>query len=69
MRYAGLPPGTIIQQLYLRKRIKIIRQGLVEGTFLDVGAGEGYASQTLLSCGYKGIGIDLNKEACLENEK
>jgi len=42
MRYAGLPPGTIIQQLYLRKRIKIIRQGLVEGTFLDVGAGEGY---------------------------
>jgi cyclopropane fatty-acyl-phospholipid synthase-like methyltransferase len=36
-------------------------------TFIDVGAGNGYLSHTLLSLGLTGTGFDLNTEACENN--
>ena len=63
----GLPPGSILQLLYFDERIKILmRKGY--NSFIEVGSGKGIASNHLLQLGFKGIGFDLNKEACIINK-
>lgn len=51
-----LPPGTILQQMYLQERLRDTRPG----TFVEVGAGQGIVSRTLLALGWKGRAYDLN---------
>jgi SAM-dependent methyltransferase len=54
-----LPPGTILQRIYVRKRL----QGLRPGRFVHVGTGEGSLSRVLLDLGWTGSGWDLNESA------
>ncbi|WP_347900740.1 hypothetical protein [Pseudomonas purpurea] len=42
-----LPPGTILQLMYLKERIS----GLEPGRFFEMGAGAGHMSHLLLSLG------------------
>jgi len=58
-----LPPGTILQIMYVKERI----HNLLPGTFLEVGCGVGYLSNVLLNYGWKGTGVDLNPEALKAN--
>lgn len=62
-----LPPGTILQHLHIRRRIKANR--IETGRFLDLGAGSGHISELLLSLGMKGDAFDLNPESCSANEE
>lgn len=48
------PPGTILQRMYLRRRLARLRPG----RFIEVGAGEGHLSALLLSAGWCGAGIE-----------
>lgn len=54
-----LPPGTILQQMYLKERLR----GTPAGTFVEVGAGQGIVSRTLLDLGWKGTAYDLNADS------
>jgi SAM-dependent methyltransferase len=54
-----LPPGTILQHLYIRRRL---RQA-PPGRFVDAGTGEGLLSRVLLDLGWRGAGWDLNEDA------
>src|SRR5947208_14064895 len=56
---AALPPGTILQRIYLRKRLR----DLEPGRFVHVGTGEGSLSRILLDLGWTGSGWDLNRTA------
>lgn len=60
-----LPPGTILQRLHLKGRIRDWSLG--SGTFYDVGSGQGELSSLLLGAGLHGTGFDLNAEACALN--
>ena len=53
---AGLPPGTILQMMYLRRQIAKLRIG----TFVEVGGGDGYLTMLLMSMGWRGITIELD---------
>lgn len=59
-----MAPGTILQLMYLRSRVRKWPKNYK--TFYDIGSGTGLISNVLLSFGYKGNGFDLNKIA---NEK
>jgi SAM-dependent methyltransferase len=54
-----LPPGTILQQMYFRERLR----ALSCGRFVEVGAGQGIVSKTLLDLGWSGRAYDLNADA------
>jgi SAM-dependent methyltransferase len=54
-----LPPGTILQHLYLQERLR----GTLPGTFVEVGIGHGLLSKILLRNGWRGVGYDLGPEA------
>jgi SAM-dependent methyltransferase len=61
----GLAPGTILQFVFLRSRLKKI---YVPGqNFIEVGSGNGHLSNLLLSFGLTGYGVDLNGSACENN--
>lgn len=60
-----LPPGNILQNLYLKKRIKALKYK----RFLEVGSGNGFLSNILLKRGLEGVGCDLNLSACQNNEE
>jgi SAM-dependent methyltransferase len=62
----GLPPGTILQYLYIRERLKKRRSGQ---RFLDIGSGNGMLSSLLLNMGFQGLAVDLNQGACENNRK
>lgn len=66
MSWYNIPPGNILQNLYLNERIKKINPS--EKNFLEIGAGTGYVSRVFLENGWNGIGIDLNNEACHSNK-
>lgn len=51
-----LPPGTILQLMYLKERIS----GLKPGKFVEIGAGAGHISHLLLSLGWRGKAYDLS---------
>src|SRR5437588_12045484 len=63
----GMPPGTILQGLYLRERIRLLRREGTLSTFIEFGAGNGWVSRILLEEGLTGIGMDLNESACANN--
>jgi SAM-dependent methyltransferase len=53
---AVLPPGTLLQLMYLQERLKHI----VPAHFLEIGPGSGEITQLLLSLGWTGISCDLD---------
>jgi len=53
-------PGTILQMLYLRQRIR--KNGWK--SFYEIGCGKGIFSKQFLSLGLSGKAIDLNNRAC-----
>jgi SAM-dependent methyltransferase len=53
------PPGTILQRLYLRERLR----GLPHGRFVEIGVGTGGLSHELLRLDWHGEGWDLSEEA------
>ena len=69
MSWIGLPPGNILQQLYLKERVNFYKNKYQYRKFLEIGSGNGHISYVLLNNGYKGVGIDLNNSACLNNQK
>lgn len=58
-----LPPGNILQNLFIKSQVKRHKWG----KFLEVGSGNGFVSRLLLDCGLKGVGCDLNASACNNN--
>lgn len=50
-----LPPGTILQLMYLRERLEKV----VPGRFIEIGPGGGDISALLLELGWKGTTYDL----------
>lgn len=52
-----LPPGTILQLLYLKERLR--RQP--RATFIEIGVGTGYYSKCLLAMGWTGVGYDIDE--------
>ncbi|PNG40353.1 hypothetical protein A1354_14090 [Pseudomonas asplenii] len=51
-----LPPGSILQLMYLKERLS----GLKPGKFIEIGAGAGHVSHLLLSLGWHGRAYDLS---------
>lgn len=60
----GLAPGSILQLMFLKSRIKKLRMR----SFIEIGSGNGQLSNVLLKLGYEGFGFDLNSSACDNNE-
>lgn len=50
-----LPPGTILQLMYLRERL----ENIAPGRFIEIGPGGGDISALLLELGWTGIAYDL----------
>jgi len=53
------PPGTILQSMYFKERLPGIRPG----KFVEVGAGRGFLSNSLLGLGWQGSAYELNPES------
>lgn len=51
----ALPPGTILQLIYLRERLISIKPG----RFIEIGPGSGEISGLLLELGWSGVSYDL----------
>ncbi len=60
-----LPPGTILQRMYLKRRLRRQRSG----SFIEIGTGEGLLSALLLSRGWRGEGFELGDAAAGAAEK
>lgn len=62
-----LAPGSILQRMYLRERM----QGRFKSSvrFLEIGAGKGHTSRVLLELGHSGVSLDLNADACAQNQQ
>lgn len=52
---AILPPGTLLQLMYLGERIKTMRPG----RFIEIGPGAGHITALLLEFGWTGVAYDL----------
>lgn len=63
----GLPPGNILQFLFIKERIKKLRIEQNTNSFIEVGSGNGHLSNLLLKLGMTGVGYDLNIGACDNN--
>jgi cyclopropane fatty-acyl-phospholipid synthase-like methyltransferase len=50
-----LPPGTILQLMYLRERLRDIEPG----HFMEIGPGSGEVTSVLLELGWRGVSYDL----------
>ena len=51
-----LPPGTILQFMYIKERLRRLKPG----KFIEIGVGQGHLSNLLLNLGWRGTGLDLN---------
>lgn len=51
-----LPPGTLLQLIYLRERLS----QLPTGRFIEIGPGSGEITSLLLESGWSGVSLDLN---------
>lgn len=56
MPMAVLPPGTLLQILYLRERLALVRPG----RFIEIGPGSGELTKVLLERGWSGVSYDLD---------
>jgi SAM-dependent methyltransferase len=63
----GMAPGSILQFLFIRKRLK--SQFKTGSSFIEVGSGNGDLSNLLLTNGFQGLGVDLNASACENNKE
>lgn len=63
----GLAPGTILQFIFVRNRLKKLFPA--GSKFIEVGSGNGHLSNLLLRNGYSGFGVDLNASACENNRE
>jgi SAM-dependent methyltransferase len=54
-----LPPGTILQRMYLKERLA----RLPPGRFVEVGVGSGHVTATLLERGWTGVGYEASPPA------
>lgn len=61
----GLAPGTILQFIFIRNRLRKILSK--KQNFIEVGSGNGYLSNLLLNMEFNGFGVDLNQSACDNN--
>jgi SAM-dependent methyltransferase len=57
-----LPPGTILQRMYVAERLR----QLPSGTFVEVGTGEGWLAKTLLDAGWAGTGYEPGARAAAQ---
>ena len=64
----GLPPGNILQYIYLKERLDSIKTKSLK-SFIEVGSGNGNVSKILLDKGFTGFGFDLNESACENNNE
>lgn len=55
---AVLPPGTLLQLMYLRQRIRLV----APGRFIEIGPGSGEITKLLLDNGWSGCSYDLEPE-------
>ena len=55
---AVLPPGTLLQLMYLRQRIRLVPPG----RFIEIGPGSGEITKLLLDNGWSGCSYDLEPE-------
>lgn len=62
---AVLPPGTLLQLMYLRERLGCIKPG----SFIEIGPGSGEATQLLLDLGWNGQSYDLEAATIERLEK
>ena len=53
-----LPPGTLLQLMYLRQRVRL----LPPGRFIEIGPGSGEITKLLLDHGWTGCSYDLETE-------
>jgi hypothetical protein len=49
MSWIGLPPGNILQQLYLKERVNFYKNKYQYRKFLEIGSGNGHISYVLLN--------------------
>jgi SAM-dependent methyltransferase len=59
-----LPPGTILQHLYFKERLRLQKPG----RFIEIGCGKGLITQILLDANWTGVAYDLN-DASLEKAR
>ena len=64
----GLPPGNILQYIYLKERLDSLKTKSLK-SFIEVGSGNGNVSKILLDKGFTGVGFDLNESACENNNE
>jgi len=64
-----MAPGNILQNMYIKSRLKKILKINSHQTlnFIELGSGNGNISKILLSFGFNGIGFDISNEACKIN--
>ncbi|MCW8452219.1 class I SAM-dependent methyltransferase [Legionella quinlivanii] len=53
-----LAPGTILQRMYLKERLALLKPGF----FVEIGIGDGSLSSLLCQLGWKGIGFEINED-------
>ena len=53
-----LPPGTLLQLMYLRERLRLRRPG----RFIEIGPGGGEVTRLLLELGWRGTAYDLDAD-------
>lgn len=56
-----LPPGTLLQLIYLDERLR----GVTPGRFIEVGPGSGEITNRLLKAGWSGTVYDLSEETVI----
>jgi SAM-dependent methyltransferase len=54
-----LPPGTILQFMYLEERLRRLQAG----SFVEAGVGRGHLSARLLTLGWQGAGYEMDRES------
>lgn len=57
MKVAVLAPGSILQYMYLRERLRLVNIG----QFIEIGPGSGEITQLLLELGWKGVCYEMNE--------